>query len=228
MKGTNLIRVILIALTLGFVSAASADDRIWGFETWDDNVDNGTLLPPADGQVDEWGRFQLDFIPSGTPAEPTATANLNDPANWGKAFYITGATSTQVTTTHRFLDVEIYDIQGAVKIAISGPSDANYLEITPFLAGSLGPTGDPTGQRLFNPGRYVFDMSSWDDGAGFANTVVQLVGEGNASLGEGFEVRRIFITDENLLAPVPEASSWLMLGIGMIGVAGYVRNRLRK
>jgi hypothetical protein len=233
MKKSILLGALLAALTLAFAGKASATIG-WGYENWVDNVNNGTNLPPADGQVDEWGTFQLSLTVGTIPGESTAVGNIDNGQPWGKSYYVTGLSTTDATTQYNYLYVELFDIQGGFKLGLSGPSDADFFLASngANLVASAGPTGaPPTSDSIFLPGQFVFDISGWNPTPA-ANTVVQLIGEGDPLIAnQGFEIRRVFFTnnlEDTGLSPVPETSSWLMLTIGLVGVVGLVRSKLKK
>lgn len=226
MRKGILFGALLAAISFAMTGTASATIA-WGYETWSDTS-------PADGSVDEWGRFQLSFVPGTIPGESTAVANIDDGQAWGKSYYVTGTSTTDVVSQYRYLYIELYDVQGGFKLGLSGPSDADFFLASngANLVASAGPTGAPANSdSIFLPGQYVFDVSGWSPTPA-ANTVVQLIGEGDPLVAnQGFEVRRVFFTDDIAdtgLVAVPEVSSWLMLTVGLVGVAGLVRSKFRK
>lgn len=217
----------LLNLVMPFDSHATIG---WGYESWVD----GTLQPPADGSVDEWGRFQLSFVPGTRPGESTGVANIDDGQNYGKIYYGTGLTSAQVTGQFRYLYCEMFDVQGDFKMALSGPGDTDFFMASQGanLVASSGPTGaPPTGDFVFNPGAYVFDVSSWAPGTPVGNVSVQFFGEGDPNVAnQGFEIRRVFFTDDlnsisGVTLLVPEPSTLAMLATGLLVVGGWVRRR---
>jgi len=231
MKNKLLLGFCVVALHFALAGTAHATIG-WGYETWVD----GPLQPPADGQVDEWGRFQLSFTPGTRPGESTGVANIDNGQGYGKVYYGTGLTSAQVTSQFRYLYVEMFDVQGDFKLALSGPGDADFFMASQgsLLVASAGPTGaPPSGDFVFNPGAYVFDVASWTPSAAVANVSIQIFGEGDPLIAnQGFEVRRVFFTD-NLseitgVTPVPEFSSIAMLATGLVGLASWVKRRSAK
>lgn len=220
--------VLATALT-AFAPRASATIG-WGYETWVD----GVIQTPADGQVDEWGRFQLSFTPGTRPGESTGVANIDNGQGYGKIYYGTGLSSAQITSQYRYLYVEMYDIQGDIKVAISGDADADLLMASQssLLIGSAGPTGAPPGSDfIYNPGPYVFDVSSWNPASTIGNVTVQIFGEGDPGVADqGFEIRRLFFTDDlgeiNGVTFVPETSGLALLGTGIVGIAAFFGRRI--
>jgi len=221
----------LLAALLNLALAVDAPATIgWGYESWVD----GTLQPPADGQVDEWGRFQLSFAPGTFNGESVGVANIDDGQGYGKIYYGTGLSSAQVTGQFRYLYVEMYDVQGDFKLALSGPADADFFMASQgsLLVASAGPTGTPPASDfVVNPGAYVFDVSTWAPAAAVSNVSIQVFGEGDPVIAnQGFQIRRVFFTDNlaeiNGVTPViPEASTLLMLTSGLACLAGWIKRR---
>jgi len=219
MKKSILCGALLAVLTFAMTGPASAAIR-WGYgDPWTDTT-------PADGSPDGWGTYNLSFlnIPD-VGGENLAQGTVGGSDTYGLTYYGSGVATSELAV-NRYLYLEVTDIQGDMKIAVSGPSDADFFNLTTALVSSAGPTGDPLGNVLFNPGQYVFDLTQWAPLASHSNIQVQLIAEGGA--GASFTVNRVFISDINPLAPIPEVSSWLMLSIGLVGVAGLLRSKLKK
>lgn len=208
-----LIAVLVAAFVLSSPTAAHAYNILWGYETWSDTT-------PADGQVDEWGRYNVSFVPNAPypSGEQTATATILGGDVWGKTYYGTGASSTSIINTYRYFYIETYDIQGNMKLAVSGPFDADYYDFTSQVVS--GDTGNPN--VIYNPGPYVFDVSGWTPSSPVSDVFIHLIAEGGA--GQGFEVNRLFFADDNPMNPIPEPTSLILLTSGLVGL-GIVSRR---
>jgi len=205
----GIMAVIIISAMAGTASATI----IWGYETWNDTT-------PADGQVDEWGTYNLDFVPDNVSAAPEslAVATIGSDEVWGKAYYGSGVSSDDIIGQYHYLYLETYDIQGDMKIAVSGSGDADFFDATPHLV--AGDTGDPS--VIYNPGPYVFDLSTWSPGVTHDNVSIQMIAEGGES--QGFTVNRVFLTDDlGDTGLIPEPSSVALLSLGLF--FGFMRIR---
>lgn len=221
MKRSILLGAFLVLAIFAMTSPASAAVR-WGFgDPWADTT-------PADGVPDGWGNYNLPFvnIPD-VGTEDFAKGTVGAADVYGLTYYGTGVSTTELAV-NKYLYLETSDIQGDMKIAVSGGSDADFFNLTTALVSFSGTTDprDASGNVLFNPGQYVFDLTQWSPSAVQSNIFVQLIAEGGT--GSSFTVNRIFISDTNPLAAVPEVSSWLMLSMGLVGVAGLVRSKFNK
>ena len=218
MKRSLMIGMAVAGVLLAFMSEASAAIR-WGYgDPWTDTT-------PADGSPDGWGTFNLSFVNvPDVGGEDLAKGTVGGANVYGLTYYGTGVATSELAV-NKFLYLETFDIQGDMKIMVSGASDADLFNLTTALVSFSGATDprDPSGNVLFNPGQYVFDLTAWAPATAHPNIFVQMVAEGGT--GSSFTVNRLFIADTNPLAPVPEASSLLMLSIGLIGVAGLTRSR---
>ena len=213
-----LIAVLVAAFVICSPTMAHAYNITWGYETWSDTT-------PADGHVDEWGRYQVDFVPGTQGGESIGITTIDTGKSWGKVYYGTGKSSTDIINTYHYLFLETYDIQGDAKVALSGDADADIYMAVPHMISWSGTTDprDVTGNVIYNPGQYVMDVSGWAPGSTWSSTSFQLFAEGAS--GEGFKVRRVFLADENPLAPIPEPTSMLLLGSGLLGLFGISRKR---
>jgi hypothetical protein len=221
MKKSILCGALLAVAAFAMTSPASAAIR-WGFgDPWADTT-------PADGGPDGWGTFNLSFvnIPP-VSGEDLAQGTVGALDVWGKTYYGTGVATSELAV-NKFLYLETFDIQGDMKIEVSGAGDVDIFNLTTAMISYSGVADprNPAGTVIFNPGQYVFDLTQWAPLAAHSNIQVQLVAQGGT--GSSFTVNRVFISDINPLAPVPEMSSWLMLSIGLVGVAGLVRSKLNK
>lgn len=205
-------KLLLLGMAAGLVlcGAVSAPATIiWGYETWSD-------VTPADGQVDEWTPgYNLSFVPdnSSFPGESLGVATIgSENPDWGKVWYGSGVSSASIIGQYHYLYVETYDIQGDMKVWLG--TDADHFDASANCI--LGNPGDPN--VIYNPGPYVFDIASWAPAAPHDNTVVQMIGEGGT--GQGFSVRRIFLTDnlaDTGFEAVPEPKTTaMMMGAGLI------------
>lgn len=180
---------IAVSVLLAVVPAVSYADSIgWGYETWGN----------ADTAPEGWGTWNATFVSNGVgrDGQSTATVKVGGLDTWGKTYYFTGLSSKAVTGTFKYLYINTYDIQGDMKVAISGNSDADFYDVTPHLIS--GNIGDPLKKRAYIPGPYVFDMSGWKPSAACSNVVIQLIGEGGK--GSSFKVNRVFMSDYNPMA----------------------------
>lgn len=164
---------------------ANADSIKWECVTWGEE----------DAAPEGWGTWNTTFISNGVgrDGQSTATAKISDLDVWGKIYCFTGVSSADVTGSFKYLYINTYDIQGGMKVAISGANDADFYDLTPHLVS--GKTGDPLKKRVYYPGPYVFDLSGWKPSSTHADVAIQLIGEGGQ--GKGFTVNRIFISDYN-------------------------------
>jgi hypothetical protein len=145
--------------------------------------------------------------------ESLGVATIQVAEVWGKAYYGTGVDVDTLVGQYSYLFVETYDIQGNMKLAISGASDQDFYDVTPNVV--AGDTGDPN--VIYNPGPYVFDVSGWG-ATNHPNVSMQLIAEGGS--GQGFTVNRLFFTDDLGDTPfgeVPEPSTALFVSLGLVG-----------
>ncbi len=175
---------MVFAFLVIFPAVAHCNTILWGYEQWKSD---------GSGQVFEWQRYNMNFVPNTPKADgnQTATARVLNEDTWGKVFYLTGKSSADIIKTYHYLYLNTYDIQGNMKVAVSGADGSDYYDVTPHVIS--GNTGNP--KVIYNPGPYVFDLSGWQPKALQDNVVVQLIGEGGPQ--KGFEVNRIFIADYN-------------------------------
>ncbi|OQA29662.1 MAG: hypothetical protein BWY59_00153 [Verrucomicrobia bacterium ADurb.Bin345] len=204
MKSAMKMTMIVAALAMGVAGQVSGT-IIWGYETWTDR---------GDGQVAEWGTYNLSVTPDNVSALPEslAVATIQSGDTWGVMYYGTGVSSEQIPT-YRYLYIETYDIQGNMLLQIAGPADADNYNVTPFCV--AGDPGNPN--VIYNPGPYVFDMSGWAPASSYENVSIKLVAEGGE--GAGFTVNRLFFTDDLAdtgFEVIPEPSTTaLMIGAGL-------------
>lgn len=211
----NKLTAVLVAIFLiSAPSVAHAYTVLWGYEAWLDTT-------PADGQVDEWGRYNVDFVPNAAypSGEQTATTSILAGDVWGKVYYGTGQSSADIINTYSYFYLETYDIQGNMKVAVSGDADADYYDFTSQVLS--GDTGDPN--VIYNPGPYVFDVSGWSPATSHSNVFVHLIAEG--ATGQGFEVNRLFFADDDAINPIPEPTSLILLMSGLAGLGFFTSKK---
>ena len=180
----RLIAAVVFAFLVISPSLVYSGTILWGYEQWKSD---------ASGQVLEWQRYNMNFVPNTPKADgnQTATARILNEDKWGKVYYVTGKSSADIIKTYHYLYLNTYDVQGNMKVAVSGEDGSDYYEVTSYVIS--GNTGNP--KVIYNPGPYVFDLSGWAPKTPQNNVVVQLIAEGGSQ--KGFEVNRVFISDYN-------------------------------
>lgn len=182
----KIVVAVIVSLFIAFFPALSYADSIgWGYEDWG----------AANAAPIGWGTWNTTFVSNGfgQDGQSTATVTVGNIKPWGKVFYFTGVSSKAIAGSFKYLYINTYDIKGDIQVAISGPSDADFYDVTPHLVS--GKTGDPLKKRVYYPGPYVFDLSGWKPLRTHANVSIQLIGEGGK--GKSFTINRIFISDYN-------------------------------
>ncbi|MDP2943137.1 MAG: hypothetical protein Q8O36_06525 [Candidatus Omnitrophota bacterium] len=184
----RLMVIIALALLVITPTIGHAGTISWGYEDWG----------AANAAPIGWGTWNATFVSNGfgQDGQSTATVTVGNLKPWGKVYYFTGLSSKAIPGSFKYLYINTYDIKGDMKVAISGPGDADFYDVTPHLVS--GKTGDPLKKRIYYPGPYVFDLSGWKPLSTHTNAVIQLIGEGGK--GKSFTVNRIFISDYNPMA----------------------------
>jgi hypothetical protein len=200
---------------MAMIVAVTHADVLWGYEDFVDNDSNG--------KVDEWGVYNIDFVPLTDGDQNLGFGTISNETTWGKVYYGTGASSDDMINQYQYLYMQTYSISGNIRVALSGPADADYYEVSPHAL--EGDTGDPNVVTL--PGHYIFDISGWSPAETHDNVSMQIVAEGGE--GESFQVNRIRIQDDYEDTPwaasVPEPNSAVLILCGLAAFAKLARRR---
>jgi hypothetical protein len=118
------------------------------------HIDTSTLWIEDMSDVSDWDTWRSTISAN---ADGTATQTEAGQDVWGKAWFHVGSVDVD---TYRYLHVNLTEVNGVAKIAVSGPWDEDYQEV-------IGTS---------HPGEYQFDLAAWPGNrVGTEDLFIQLI-----------------------------------------------------